>query len=195
MSRARSLGRRPGTPRRAALVGVAVLALAAPIGLAPASAADHGPGYGQGSGAGGGPGSGEQLDISTLRSGSLTSTQRARLASMADEEKLALDVYRALAKRFPSTPVFANIARYRIADPTKGKAAGSYASSRVRGLYSALLRTSTTTAAAYAAGRAIERDDLAELAKAKLGVAAPDVLAVYANLTTGSQRHLKAFNG
>lgn len=129
---------------------------------------------------------------------------------MADEEKLALDVYRALAAKYPTATVFSRVAasearhlalvrqvlaRYRIADPSAGKPAGQYGSARVRALYSTSMRSATSVAAANAVGRAIERDDLAELARARLGVTAPDVKSVYTTLTTGSQRHLKSFGG
>ena len=198
---------------RGLATGVAGLMMAGTLGVgaaSPVQATGNGPGNGQGNGTGSGPGSGDEGSIVGLASGTLTASQRTRLAAMADEEKLALDVYRALAAKFPSSPVFARIAkseerhldlvrqllrRYRIADPTADKPAGQYGLARTRALYLKLMGSASTTSAAYAAGRAIERDDLAELGKAGVGVTAPDVKAVYKTLTTGSQRHLKAFNG
>lgn len=194
--------------RRSIIVASATLLCAGVLGSGVAAAAGNGPGGGSGEG----PGSrGEPSDsISQLASGTLSGAQRIRLAAMADEEKLALDVYRALAGKYPSSPVFARIAkseehhldlvrqllrRYRITDPTAGKSAGQYGLARTRALYLKLMKSASTTSAAYAAGRTIERDDLAELAKAAAGVTAPDVNSVYKTLTTGSQRHLKAFNG
>ena len=201
------------TWQRGLATGVAGLMMAGALGVgaaSPVQATGNGPGNGPGNGAGSGPGSGDEGSIVGLASGTLTASQRTRLAAMADEEKLALDVYRALATKFPSSPVFARIAkseerhldlvrqllrRYRIADPTAGKSAGQYGLTRTRALYLRLMGSASTASAAYAAGRAIERDDLAELAKATVGVTAPDVKSVYKTLTTGSQRHLKAFNG
>lgn len=144
----------------------------------------------------------------SVPSGTLTETQKSSLAYMAEEEKLAHDVYTRLAERYPTATVFTRIAaseqqhldavrtllsRYGIADPTAGKAIGQFASADIASLYGDLLDSATTLTAAYDAGVAIEQDDIAELDKAGVGVTAPDVLRVYSNLRTASERHLAAF--
>ncbi len=201
--------------RRNGAIAATCVLLSVVLGVGVATAATptagNGHGNGSGNGTGNGPsGAGNGDTIAGLASGSLTAVQRSRLASMVEEEKLALEVYRALAAKFPSTRVFAQVtsaevrhlslvrqllARYKIPDPSAGKPAGQFTSARVQAIYASSVRSATNATTAYGVGRAIERDDLAELAKAKVGVSAPDVKSVYATLTTGSQRHLKAFGG
>lgn len=140
--------------------------------------------------------------------GTLTAAQKAELAFMAEEEKLAKDVYTALAARFPAVPEFASIARsetqhqasivnllarYGIANPTTGLAAGQFANAELQSLYTSLLARATTPEAALAVGADIERLDIADLKDAMSGLTAPDVLRVYGNLLRASERHLVAF--
>ena len=72
---------------------------------------------------------------------------------MAEEEKVARDLYLAFAARYPSpvwdriaaaeathlTAIRTLLARYGIADPTAGRAAGSFASSAAQAMYARLL--------------------------------------------------------
>ena len=140
----------------------------------------------------------------------LTDAQRESLARMAEEEKLAGDLYRALAVRYPGLTVFSRIARseashlravrtllsrYGIADPTVSRPAGSYADAGLQSLYDRLIAGATSEGAALAAGVAVERADIADLAKTRSGVTAPDVLRVLSNLARASQQHLVAFGG
>ena len=183
------------------------------------TAATPGTGYGTGRGAGQGPGmgrgSGTQAGMGMARgttapSGTPTTDQKTSLAGMADEEKLARDLYAVLATKYPNDVQFARItraesmhlaaircllARYGVTDPTAGLAAGEFASATTQSLYDSLLASATTSATALAAGIAVEKDDIAALTAAKAGVTAPDVLQVYTNLLTASQRHLTAFGG
>jgi hypothetical protein len=148
--------------------------------------------------------------LAGLAQGSLNSTQRTALAGMAEEEKLAHDVYVALAAdtgdiRFTRistaegrhlSEVRALLTRYGIADPTAGKADGVFATGTIQQQYRELVaRGSASSDAALAVGRDIEKADLAALDKARAGVTAPDVAAVYTRLTNGSQMHLRAFGG
>lgn len=199
-----------------------VLLAAVPVGAAtsngdcdgtgPKAGASQGPRQGQGPGNGPGKGQGPQAGagqgLMNLPMGTLTDEQKADLAYMAEEEKLAHDVYTVLGKKYPKTTVFATISnseqrhwdavvrlldRYGIADPTKGMAAGEFASADLQKMYDDLLAGATTRKKALRVGVAIEKDDIAELKEASAGVTAPDVSRVYANLTAGSQRHLAAF--
>ena len=143
-------------------------------------------------------------------SGTLTASQRATLVAMAEEEKLAHDVYVALAAKYPATVQFARIAnaeathlasiqtllaRYGIDDPTTGMAAGEFRTAAFQSLYDDLVARATTTASALAVGVTIEKLDIADLTSAMSGLTAPDVLQVYTNLRNGSERHLAAFGG
>ena len=168
---------------------------------------------GGGMGAGmGGRGNGATVGdtLAGLAQGSLNSTQRTALAGMAEEEKLAHDVYVALAAdtgdvRFTRiataesrhlAEVRALLTRYGIADPTAGKADGVFATGTIQQQYQDLVaRGSASADAALAVGRDIEKADLAALDKARAGVTAQDVSTVYTRLTNGSQMHLRAFGG
>jgi len=176
-------------------------------------------GYGMGNGNGNigamGRGNGMQggagmVGSATAGSGTLTSSEKTALAGMADEEKLALDLYTVLAARYPNDVQFSRIARaesmhltavrtlmtrYAVTDPTAGLPAGSFANAATTSLYTSLLVSATSDATALAAGVAVEKADIAALDAAKAGVTAPDVVAVYTNLLTASQRHLAAFGG
>lgn len=168
-------------------------------------------GTGNGMGRGAGPGQHQAGDpLAGLAQGTLTAAQKTQLAAMAEEEKLAHDVYVALAtssgdRRFTRIAaaetrhleaVRALLARYGVSDPTAGKAAGVFASERFQQLYRDLVaRGDDSREAALAVGREIEKADIADLATATAGVTAPDVRAVYARLTAGSQQHLRAFGG
>ena len=171
----------------------------------------QGNGYGRGNGAGNGPASGVGANLANVPSGTLTDAQKTALASMAEEEKLAHDLYVAFAAKYDVvqfsrianaetrhlTEVRTVLDRYDITDPTAGKAAGTFASAEFQKLYTDLLaKGSADLDAAYAAARSVESADIADLKAAmdKL-TTAPDVLAVYQHLLTGSQHHLVAFGG
>jgi hypothetical protein len=223
--------RRTRTILGIAAVGVTALAIAATPAIA-ANGPGPGPGtgtstctgtgtgtgmgmggrYGQGTPGAGmgrrGNGTGSGTGI-TAASGTLTSTQRSQLASMAEEEKLAHDLYVALAAKYPDLYQFSRIAnaeaqhlaaiqllmeRYDVADPTSGQAPGEF-TAEFQGTYDALLAGATTSAKALAAGIAVERADIADLTADLATVTAPDVIQVYTNLRAGSERHLAAFGG
>lgn len=148
--------------------------------------------------------------LADVATGTLTDDQKAALAAMADEEKLAHDLYVALADALDA-PKFDRIAaaetqhleqvrlvldRYEIADPTAGLAAGAFETDSFQDLYDTQLAAgSVSLDAALAAAVLIETTDIADLTAAGVGVNAPDVLQVYSNLLAGSQRHLVAFGG
>ena len=155
-------------------------------------------------------GAGMGADLTNLASGTLTTAQKTSLAAMAEEEKLAHDLYVTFAAKYGTTS-FSRISnaetrhltevrtllkRYAITDPTAGKAVGTFATESTQQLYNKLVAQGTASVdGAYAAARTVEQTDIADLNKAKTGVSAPDVLAVYTHLLAGSQRHLVAFGG
>lgn len=143
-------------------------------------------------------------------SGTLTAAQLADLGWMAEEEKLAHDVYVALAEVTGDTrftriasaesrhldAVRTLLARYDQADPTEGRGAGEFADAELAALYPKLVEQgSTSLAAALEVGRTIERMDIADLTEKLDGLSAPDVEKVYGSLLAGSQNHLRAFGG
>ncbi len=131
------------------------------------------------------------------------------LQYMRDEERLARDVYTALAARYDGAQPFANIARaeqthfeamgnllarYGVSDPSAGRAAGSYAEPELQGLYDRLMEQgSKSLADAYDVGIAIEKADIADLEKAIANASETDVDRVFGNLKRGSEMHLRAF--
>ncbi|MFR0355660.1 DUF2202 domain-containing protein [Streptomyces sediminimaris] len=140
--------------------------------------------------------------------GTLTAAQKTTLAGMAEEEKLAHDLYTVFAQRY-DVRIFQRIAaaetqhlsavrtlldRYGITDPTAGKQAGEFTDPAVRATYDRLLRQGEDSlAGALKAGRTVEKDDVAALTGALSGLTAPDTRQVYGNLLDASQRHLAAF--
>jgi hypothetical protein len=171
------------------------------------TAVPGGPGYGMGQMRGWGPGDGTCQGL-PAPSGTVTAAQKATLADMAEEEKLAHDLYAAFAARYDAR-VFDRIAaaetqhltavrtlldRYGVPDPTAGKAAGQFASAEVKATYDRLLaQGSASEQAAFKVGITVEKADIAALQKAAQGLTAADVKQVYNHLLTASQRHLDAF--
>lgn len=148
------------------------------------------------------------VGLADVPSGTLTDTQEATLIAMAEEEKLARDLYAAFAEMH-SAPTFSRIAdaearhlevvrllldRYGLADPTAELPAGAFATKEVQASYDAqLAKGSASLVAAYGVGRAVETADIAELDSALAGITAPDVQQVYTRLLGASQHHLEAF--
>ena len=169
----------------------------------------NGQGRGMGSGSGTGMGMSTGTHI-TAASGTLTAAQKVDLLYMVEEEKLAHDVYAALAVKYPATVQFSQIVkseaqhqaalrtllvRYGLTDPTAGLATGEFATASFQALYGDLLADATNSVTALGVGIAIEKLDIADLRDAKATVTAPDVVQVYTNLLAGSARHLVAFGG
>jgi len=139
----------------------------------------------------------------------LTATEVADLQYMREEEKLARDVYTALAAKWSEATVFARIAqseqrhmdavkvvldRYGIADPTAGKAAGEFTNPELQSLYDGLVAEgSGSLTAALGVGQTIEKADVADLEKAIAATSNADLDRLYGNLLRGSQAHLQAF--
>lgn len=131
------------------------------------------------------------------------------LARMRDEERLARDVYAALAKQYDRALPFANIvnseqrhfdaigtllSRYGVDDPASGRAAGSYADAELQTLYDDLMAQGTKSLAdAYDVGIAIEKEDIADLERIIAHTTETDAKRVFENLLAGSRQHLSAF--
>jgi len=163
-----------------------------------------------GRGRGAGLGTGTKADLAEVASGTLMDAQKSTLGSIAEDEKLAHDLYVAFAGLY-SVRAFDRIAtaetqhltevrlvldRYDVTDPTVGLAAGTFTTARFQELYDTQLAAgSVDLTAAYEAGVLVEQTDIADLTAAASDLAAPDVEQVYTNLLAGSERHLAAFGG
>ncbi len=168
------------------------------------------PGYGMGSASGTGMGAADRdgsCGVSAPQ-GTLTAQQKTTLAAMAQEEKLAHDLYAALAAKYPAvvfdrtaasetrhlTAVRAVLDRYGLADPTAGKPAGQFSDPAVQASYDRLLaQGQADQAAALRVGQTVEKADIADLEAALTGLTAADVRQLYTHLLTASQQHLIAF--
>jgi len=143
----------------------------------------------------------------TAAQGTLSEQQKTTLATMAQQEKLAHDLYATLAGRYPAV-VFDRIAaaetrhltavrtlldRYGLPDPTAGKPAGQFSDPTVRARYDSLLaQGQANQAAALQVGQSVEQAAITDLQAALNGLTAPDVQQVYNQLLTASQQHLTA---
>lgn len=192
-----------------ALAGSDLVTAARPAATQPGPGGGNGYGMRTGAGMGAGMRDGSCLGAGVAAAqGVLTDRQKTTLVAMAQEEKLAHDLYAAFAGKFPS-PVFDHIAaaetrhlgairtllaRYGLSDPTAGTAAGEFSDQSAQSTYDRLLARGTTgQTAALQVGQEVERTDIADLRKALTGLTAPDVTQVYQHLAAASARHLTAF--
>lgn len=148
------------------------------------------------------------VGVVTPPASALTSSTKASLQYIVEEEKLARDVYTALAKT-SGLAKFENIARseqmhmdeirallkkYGLKDPSAKTAPGVFVNKDLQALYTKLVaQGSASDEAALAVGVAIEELDIADLDKLVKTIAASDIRAAFANLRAGSVRHLNAF--
>ena len=188
----------------------AVLAVGSAAAAAPTVADRGGPGgpRGNGNSATAPANTANQSVTSPVTSGTLTDAQKAQLVYWVQEEKMAQDLYWALAAKYPDLQQFTNIApsetrhmnqvsallaTYGVADPTVGLPAGVFVDPQLQQIYNDLLASATTPQAALAAGAQVERTDLTDLNAAKEGLTAPDVLRALDAQIKASTNHLKAF--
>lgn len=139
----------------------------------------------------------------------VSSTVKAQLIYLMQEEKLARDVYAALAAK-NITPKFANITRseqmhmdelaiilktYGIADPTAGKKPGVFTDKKLTALYKTLMAKGVKSATdAIEVGILIEETDIKDLDKLSKSITQADIKLMISKLRAGSVNHLAAFN-
>lgn len=139
----------------------------------------------------------------------LSTATAADLAFSRDEEKMARDLYAAIAAQYGDALPFANIVnseqrhfdavgvlldRYGLADPSAGLAAGKFTDAEIQKLYDTLLaRSKTSLAEAYQVGIAVENRDIADVKQGLDDASQADVDRVFTNLLRGSEMHLSAF--
>jgi hypothetical protein len=139
----------------------------------------------------------------------LTTTQKAQLKYLIEEEKLARDVYTYLSAKV-TTRKFSNIARseqthmnyiaslltkYKQTNPTIGKAAGVFVNKDIQALYNTLTAEgSAGLIQAYGVGVKIEDVDIASLKELLTKAMPADVKAALELLLAASYNHLEAFS-
>ena len=147
--------------------------------------------------------------VTAASSQPLTDTEKTWLLFMREEEKMARDVYQALAGKY-NLRVFANIAQseqrhfdstgilincYGLTDPAEGKAAGEFTNSGIQTLYNSLTTPGAATLVeALRAGVTIEAKDIEDLKVAIANAQNTELIKVYSSLLSGSERHLDLFN-
>lgn len=154
------------------------------------------------------PGGAASSQTAVLPAATASPALKAQLTYWVQEEKLAYDLYTALAAKYPGHPQFSAIAKseaqhmaavrrlmstYGVKDPTAGAAAGVFTNRDLAALYSRLLSSATTPAAALAAGATVERKDIADLTAALAKAVPADVRQVINSQLAASRNHLRAF--
>ncbi len=149
-----------------------------------------------------------QTAVAALPAGQLTNEEEAGLVYMREEEKLARDVYAALAPT-ATQPIFANIGaseqthmdavkvlldRYGIADPAATTAMGQFVNPDLQKLYNDLVaQGGVSLEQALRVGALIEEVDIVDLDAYLQGTNEQAIKLVYDSLENGSRNHLRAF--
>ncbi|MBN1973051.1 MAG: DUF2202 domain-containing protein [Sedimentisphaerales bacterium] len=137
-----------------------------------------------------------------------TDTEVINLLYMAQEEKLARDVYLTLYEKWDAV-IFANISEseqrhmdaikrlinlYNLEDPVEGKDIGEFTDQEFANLYNELTNTgSESITEAFGVGVTIEELDIADLTEKLEQTTTRNVKRVFENLLAGSENHLAAF--
>ena len=148
------------------------------------------------------------LKSALITTSDLTDSELASILKMKEEEKLARDVYSALAQKWGGT-VFSNISAaesnhlnaiillmtsYGISDTSIGEA-GVFTDPAVQALYNDLVvNGSVSVEEAYKTGALIEEMDINDLDEVLTTTTNENVTLVFENLLKGSRNHLRAFN-
>ncbi|VVB72773.1 Uncharacterised protein [uncultured archaeon] len=145
--------------------------------------------------------------IGQINLGSLNANEKEGLLYMAEEEKLAGDVYQTLrdkwnlqvfnnigkAERTHEAAVILLINRYNLDDPTT-KEVGKFNNVTLQKTYNELvLKGETSLKDALDVGAVIEEIDIIDLQKRIIQTDKEDIRLVYENLMKGSGNHLRAF--
>ena len=138
----------------------------------------------------------------------LSAAERARLAFMREEEKLARDVYDALdgngqpfvnvqtSEQRHMDAIKALLDAYGLPDPAATTGVGAFTDPTLQALHDDLVASGLASSqAALTVGCTIEDLDLRDLALADEETSRPDLEATYAMLALGSRNHLRAFYG
>lgn len=139
----------------------------------------------------------------------LTDAEKADLAFMREEEKVARDAYLYFYGAWGEV-VFSNIAKseqshmnalgkllakYGVSDPVAGLGVGQFSTPEFQAMYDEVVALgSVSFADALTMGVLIEEADIADLNSALSETTVKDITTVYKNLLSGSLKHLAAFN-
>lgn len=148
-----------------------------------------------------------QASAVQLGTGELSDAEHDTLLMMADEERMARDLYTALGEKYPDANQFENIAasEQRHYDATlrlleaygldkPSETPGEYENDEVQKLYDDwLAEGSQSVEDAYRVGVELETLDIADLEKAIEESDNTDLDQVYGHLLAGSENHLAAF--
>lgn len=137
----------------------------------------------------------------------LSDQEKADLLRMADEERMAKDLYTAIAAKYPDATTFTRIAsseqrheqrvlalldRYQLPHPSA--TTGTYDNRTVQKLHDDwLARAQTSVGAAYRVGVDLEQADIADLRTTIDTSDNADLDQLYGHLLTASQHHEAAF--
>lgn len=139
---------------------------------------------------------------------SLSNSEKDGLLYMAEEEKLARDVYMYLNELW-GVPVFENIAEaeqthmdavlslinnHNLESPISSDSPGEFTNPDLKALYDQLTTTGAKSIVdALKVGAAVEEIDIIDLNEYLKVVTSQDIINVYENLKNGSESHLRAF--
>jgi len=139
----------------------------------------------------------------------LTDAEKADLAFMREEEKVARDAYLYFYDVWGEV-VFSKIARseqthmnaigkllvkYGLPDPVADLGVGQFSTPEFQAMYDEVVAIgSVSFADALAAGVLVEEADIADLTAALSETTAKNITTVYKNLLRGSLKHLASFN-
>jgi len=155
-------------------------------------------------------GAGAIFTASAAEAPEVPAEEKAGLAYLAEEEKLARDVY---AKMFElwGLGVFRNISNAEqrhvehvravlkaqsLSDPTASAKPGEFTDARLQALYDTLVKKgSESLEAALTVGATIEDVDISDLEALKAKTKSEDIAALYNALIAGSENHLRTFAG
>ncbi len=132
------------------------------------------------------------------------------LVFASDEERMARDLYAAIADPYDGARPFSTITtseqrhldavgalldRYGVADPADSLPPGEYADPAIQALYDGwLARARTSLHEAYTVGVELEQRDIADLEATIAGDLPADVDTTLGRLLDGSRMHLRAFS-
>jgi len=149
-----------------------------------------------------------QETMAAMSEGDLTDMEIEGILFMREEEKLARDVYLAMADQW-SMNIFSNIAGSEnthmdavltlielssLEDPVGDAAQGAFENQELQNLYNDLVdRGNQSLEEALLVGGAIEEIDILDLQDYLAGTENDALIVVYQNLLKGSINHLKAF--
>lgn len=138
----------------------------------------------------------------------LTAAVRADLVFVHEQERVGSDAFAVFAARYPSQPVFGNLAksqttqvatvtammsRYGVPDPSSGLAAGKYSDSALQKVYDSMVATATSDHALDAVEH-FEEQNAASLRAAQSHTTSTDLVTMYTNLERASTAHVTACN-